>query len=652
MSSVEKLRASIPIPVTRQALITLLSEASELEHQLLCMYLFTAYSLKTSADEGGMDPAQAQQARGWRGAISHVAVQEMLHLSLASNLLAAIGSGAHLTRPNLPQVASRYYPPDFAMTLERFSAERMHWLICFEAFDAEGPHCDQLDLGCPPPGTAPPDPALLARRAADAMTVGRMYRRIGEMFFLLCDELGEAGVFTGPPSAQLTDASVTALFGYATRDGQPVPLLNPVFDLRSALTAINTIVVQGEGDVAEWQEFVHQWGKHLHPPFDPPAIAGPSHEETFCQVRRQYLAALAADPAFDPVRNVVSNPYPRGFVPADAGSGITIFDNPGAIATANLYNGIYDLMMKMLGRAFGHTEESSFALASLVQDTIRMMVYVLSDLGDRLTQLPAFVNDDGRRAGPSFTLDRTQQFLPHMDAAWRYFAEQLTNLSNTARQLSHANDVAARTFVPRDVTARRSRPRGASKPMRHMAETQGSAYFTSIADLLEFLSFRMQQVLEDDLLGIERLELHACYGLNSCQGHGIAGSGTTAGDGLCATAHPHVCGGFNECRGQGGCGSEPEFAPDNLAWQADFQDHPNENLCRTWGACGAPVLPGTINTLGRNGPVEPFTDPSIRDRAQGDVWKFARILFEQRMAAKGVTPAPPPDIPGVDTKVP
>src|SRR5215472_10302358 len=65
----------------REALIYMLCEAAELEHGIMCQYLFAAFSLKQSADEGLTD-AELAAVNRWRKQISHVATQEMLHLAL------------------------------------------------------------------------------------------------------------------------------------------------------------------------------------------------------------------------------------------------------------------------------------------------------------------------------------------------------------------------------------------------------------------------------------------------------------------------------------------------------------------------------------------------------------------------------------------
>ena len=85
----------------REALIYMLCEAAELEHGIMCQYLFAAFTLKQ--DEGeGLTPEELAAARRWRKVISHVATQEMLHLALVQNLLSAVGAAPHLSRPNFP----------------------------------------------------------------------------------------------------------------------------------------------------------------------------------------------------------------------------------------------------------------------------------------------------------------------------------------------------------------------------------------------------------------------------------------------------------------------------------------------------------------------------------------------------------------------
>ena len=74
----------------REALIYMLCEAAELEHGIMCQYLYAAFSLKQTEDEG-LTAEEVKAVARWRKRISHIATQEMLHLSLVQNLLSAIG---------------------------------------------------------------------------------------------------------------------------------------------------------------------------------------------------------------------------------------------------------------------------------------------------------------------------------------------------------------------------------------------------------------------------------------------------------------------------------------------------------------------------------------------------------------------------------
>ena len=56
---------------SREHLLHVLAEAAELEHNLLCSYLFAAFSLKEDLDED-LQPHELQAVRRWRAAIMGV----------------------------------------------------------------------------------------------------------------------------------------------------------------------------------------------------------------------------------------------------------------------------------------------------------------------------------------------------------------------------------------------------------------------------------------------------------------------------------------------------------------------------------------------------------------------------------------------------
>ena len=64
---------------TREELINALTEAAELEHGLLCQYLFAAFSMKKHPSED-VTWSQLELVRSWETHILRVAREEMAHL--------------------------------------------------------------------------------------------------------------------------------------------------------------------------------------------------------------------------------------------------------------------------------------------------------------------------------------------------------------------------------------------------------------------------------------------------------------------------------------------------------------------------------------------------------------------------------------------
>jgi hypothetical protein len=76
---------------SREELVYLLGQACEMEHGLMCEYLYAQFSLKRGLDEG-LEPGQLARVQAWETALISVIKQEMLHLALATNILTAVGA--------------------------------------------------------------------------------------------------------------------------------------------------------------------------------------------------------------------------------------------------------------------------------------------------------------------------------------------------------------------------------------------------------------------------------------------------------------------------------------------------------------------------------------------------------------------------------
>jgi CDGSH-type Zn-finger protein/truncated hemoglobin YjbI len=379
----------------REALIYMLCEAAELEHGIMCQYLFAAFSLKQRPDEGLTESELAAVTR-WHRQISHVATQEMLHLALVHNLLSAVGAAPHLARPNLPQPAN-HYPAGVQLALLPFGEQALRHFMFLER--PEGMALDDAD-GLAAVGQAEPLMAAddIVPRLQDFGTVGHLYRSIEHGLARLTEKFGERWLFVGPPRAQ------------ATSENFRWPELVAVTDLASARRAVEEILEQGEGARGRWEN---------------------AHFGQFVKILDEYQAMREANPRFDPVRPVVAvnvRPSEHGDVPV-------ITDALTAHCT-DLFNVAYEILLQTLERYFAHTEETDAQLATLADLTVGLMFQVIKPVGELITVLPAGPEYPGRTAGPSFELFYESDYLmPHREAAWALLEERLREAADYSERV-------------------------------------------------------------------------------------------------------------------------------------------------------------------------------------------------------------------------
>jgi CDGSH-type Zn-finger protein len=371
----------------REALIYMLCEAAELEHGIMCQYLFAAFSLKQREEEG-LTAGELVAVDRWRKNISHVATEEMLHLALVHNLLSAIGAAPHFGRPNLPAPA-HHYPAGVNLTLVPFGEQALQHFIFLErpeGMEYEG--AEGLDL---PAHEAVP---LMSERdivpqPQDFATVGHLYRSIEEGFRHLADKMGEENLFVGPPRAQ----AIPENFGFTE--------LVSVTGLASAQQAIDTILEQGEGARGDWEH---------------------AHFGQFVQILDEYREMVASNPEFDPVRPVMFATVRR----SEHDDAVPQISERVTSRCGDLFNVSYEILLQMFERYFAHTEESDEQLGTLADATVGIMLRVLRPLGNLITTLPVGPDHPGMTAGPSFELFYENDYLmPHRGAAWALLEERL-----------------------------------------------------------------------------------------------------------------------------------------------------------------------------------------------------------------------------------
>jgi ferritin-like protein len=184
-----------------EAVLKTLQSAIELEHATIPLYLYALYSL------------DAAKNAAIAGILQSVVIEEMLHMTLASNVMNALGGSPDIDKPdfipNYPGPLPGGVQSSLTINLAPFSMDQLETFLTIEQ---------------------PEDPLVFkaALLAADGITIGQFYTEI-------LTAIGKLGpdAFVKPPRNQvgpdLMQESVV------------------VTDFTTAQQAITTIIDQGEG---------------------------------------------------------------------------------------------------------------------------------------------------------------------------------------------------------------------------------------------------------------------------------------------------------------------------------------------------------------------------------------------------------------------
>ena len=382
---------------SREQLMFMLCEAATLEHMIMCEYLFASFSLKRNVGEG-ITGDQLGSIRKWDRVISEVAEQEMLHLSLANNLLTSIGGSPYFGRPNFPY-QSRYFPSNVRLALLPLNETSLRYFLFLERPEAmaiEDVPGFQSVTGGPVGGKIVPE-------GQEFSTVGQLYRGIEQGFRYLAERYGEKNLFIGNAHDQATEE----YFGWEE--------MTAVTDLASALKAIETIITEGEGARGDWKE---------------------AHFGKFLGILNEYRELRSADPNFEPAR-----PTLAAFVrpPSDVESPELVDDELTA-GMVDLFNASYEVLLQVLNRFFLQTDTTKEGLGALSEASVKLMVTVIRPLGTTLTTLPIGRHRPGLTAGPTFEMYQMNYLLPKGQAAWMVLHERLLELADSAAELSRSPD--------------------------------------------------------------------------------------------------------------------------------------------------------------------------------------------------------------------
>jgi hypothetical protein len=380
------------VVVNREDLWYLLAEAAQLEHMIMCQYLYAEFSLKTGTEEG-LSSDQADAIERWRKVLRGIAVEEMLHLALVANVMASIGAVAPFGRPNFPR-RSGYFPSGVQLDLLPFGERALlHFLYLERPEGMERQDADGFVPIAPPRQPLSEEEAM--PRGQEFMTVGHLYRGIEDGLRGLTSRLGEHAVFVGSPRAQARPEIVQW------------PQLIAVTGLDSALAAIGEIIEQGEGARGDWRD---------------------AHYGRFLGIWEEYHDLRQRDPAFEPAHPVLPA-YTRQ--PFDIRDPVPVVADPLAHRVAEITTVAYELVLQLLLRFFTHTEETDQQLQTLVGSAIELMAGVVRPLGTALARIPFGPEHEDHTAGFAFEMYyQMTNLVPWREPSWALLRERMSVLAD------------------------------------------------------------------------------------------------------------------------------------------------------------------------------------------------------------------------------
>lgn len=384
---------------SREQLLFNLYEAAELEHNLMCTYLYAAFSLRDAA-EGGFSAREAEAVERWRRTIQQIAVEEMGHLTAVWNVSAALGGAPRFGRANFP-LDPGYLPAGIVVKLAPFGEAALQHFVFLE----RPSQSDELDgQGFAPDFAFSRGTSVrrLTPMVTDYETVGEFYDQLSGCLQTFAKTHGDQLAFCGDPALQLSERELP-LFG-----------AKPVICAKTALAAFAQIREQGEGA-----------SEH----------SDSSHFSRFQAILRELRELKAENPEFSPAFPAAHNPVLRRPLRPE---GRVWIEDETAAKTVDLANAAYALMLRLV--AYAYLLPQSNPEKALVIELGLGLMRALTPLAERATRLPAGPSNPDCHAGVSFTALRDAAPFPPSAGARHAFLERFAELRLAARELAESGE--------------------------------------------------------------------------------------------------------------------------------------------------------------------------------------------------------------------
>ncbi|HEV7609285.1 MAG TPA: ferritin-like domain-containing protein [Steroidobacteraceae bacterium] len=392
-------RAESARHISREALVHALYEAAELEHNLMCTYLYAAFSLRIGTEEG-LSAAEADATARWRRAILKVAVEEMGHLTAVWNITAALGGSPRFGRWNFP-LDPGGLPANVVVRLAPFSEAVLQHFIYLERPTSSG-EPDGEGFEAEFKFTRGDSRQRITPMPIDYDTVGSFYECLSRDLTAFVARVGEKEAFCGDRNLQISRKEI---------DFQGC---DPVICSITALKAFDAIISQGEGASKDNED---------------------SHYSRFIAIREELKSLRAANPDFQPAFPAAVNPVLRR--PVRPGARVWL-ENEETAATVDLANSAYMLMLRLISHSY--LLPRPHPAKALCVDLGLGLMRAVTPLAERAARLPAGPTNPNCNGGMSFTTLRDAAPLPPGISAGKFFLERLQEITAGAQALAANGD--------------------------------------------------------------------------------------------------------------------------------------------------------------------------------------------------------------------
>ena len=426
---------------TKEELIYSLKQAAELEVAVMLQYIYAGYSVPNyiTGEEyvrrGLWTEEQLHLAcgdnkevdnYGMRGVLMEIAREEMIHFLLVNNILMAIGEPFYAAVPDFKQLNTKF-PIDIDFALEPLNALSLQYFMRLEMPDFLNqtledetiPISEQLnykqqywnDINRTDTEGAEEEEEREERR------IPATYSSLSELYGQIRDGLQNI------PDLFTVDKNKVGgehrLFMRDNLNQKHPDYQMQVYDLKSALFAIDVIVEHGEGSETETLSFAKSHYQKFR------NLADALSQEQIHVHKSKNGIKRTWNPSYPSVRNPSLNYQ-------DCNSNVVTV--PQTRTVMEIFNQSYFLMMQLIVQHFNANPQGSLRRSKLMNASIDIMTGMMRPLGELLMTLPS--GKRGKTAGPSFDIP-TPEYIPDPEIA----ASTISNQFRILAKRSHNTKV-------------------------------------------------------------------------------------------------------------------------------------------------------------------------------------------------------------------